>query len=87
MTMLTSVMTLADSLRVKRAAIFHVGDVGMCQGANRGFLELTERGFVTCGSVMVPRPWFRQIAEATAADPGLDLGVRPTLTSERQHYR
>ena len=62
MTMLTSVMTLADSLRVKRAAILHVGDVGMCHGANRGFLELAERGFVTCGSVMVPCPWFRQIA-------------------------
>jgi len=62
MTMLTSVMTLADSLRVKRAAILRVGDVGMCHGANRGFLELAERGFVTCGSVMVPCPWFRQIA-------------------------
>jgi hypothetical protein len=38
--MLTSVMTLADSLRVECAAIFHVADVGMCHGANRGFLDL-----------------------------------------------
>jgi hypothetical protein len=57
MTMLTSVMTLADSLRVECAAILHVDDVGMCHGANRGFLDLAERGLVTCGSVMVPCPW------------------------------
>lgn len=57
MTKLTSVMTLADSLHIERAVIFHIDDVGMCHGANRGFLDLAERGFVTCGSVMVPCPW------------------------------
>ncbi len=79
-------MTLARTLGVERAAIFHVDDVGMCHGANRGFLTLAERGFVTCGSVMVPCPWFREIAEAAAADPALDLGVHLTLTSEWEHY-
>jgi predicted glycoside hydrolase/deacetylase ChbG (UPF0249 family) len=80
-------MTLARALGVERAAIFHVDDIGMCHGANRGFLTLAERGYVTCGSVMVPCPWFREIAEAAAADPSLDLGVHLTLTSEWQHYR
>jgi predicted glycoside hydrolase/deacetylase ChbG (UPF0249 family) len=87
MVMLTSLMTLARSLAVERAVILHVDDVGMCHGANRGFLALAERGFVTCGSVMVPCPWFREIAEAAAADPTLDLGVHLTLTSEWEHYR
>ena len=80
-------MTLARLLGVERAAIFHVDDVGMCHGANRGFLDLAQRGFVTCGSVMVPCPWFREIAEAAAGDPMLDLGVHLTLTSEWEHYR
>ena len=71
-------MKLPHTLRVERAAIFHVDDVGMCHGANRGFLDLAERGFVTCGSVMVPCPWFREIAEVAAADPALDLGVHLT---------
>jgi predicted glycoside hydrolase/deacetylase ChbG (UPF0249 family) len=59
----------------------------MCHGANRGFLDLAAQGHVTCGSVMVPCPWFREIAEAAAADPALDLGVHLTLTSEWEHYR
>jgi len=75
-------MKLPHILRVEPAAIFHVDDVGMCHGANRGFLDLAEGGFVTCGSVMAPCPWFREIAEAAAADPALDLGVHLTLTSE-----
>jgi predicted glycoside hydrolase/deacetylase ChbG (UPF0249 family) len=80
-------MNLAHSLGVERAAIFHVDDLGMCHSANRGFLGLAERGFVTCGSVMVPCPWFHEIAEAAAADPMLDIGVHLTLTSEWEHYR
>ena len=74
-------MTLARTLGVERAVILHVDDIGMCHGANRGFLDLAERGFVTCGSVMVPCPWFREIAEAAAADPALDLGGHLTLTA------
>lgn len=85
--MLISPMTLARSLGVEHAVILHVDDVGMCHGANQAYLGLAERGFVTCGSVMVPCPWFREIAEAAAADPALDLGVHLTLTSEWEHYR
>jgi predicted glycoside hydrolase/deacetylase ChbG (UPF0249 family) len=80
-------MTLARALGVERAAIFHVDDIGMCHGANLGFLTLAERSQVTCGSVMVPCPWFREIAEAAAANPSLDLGVHLILTSEWEHYR
>lgn len=80
-------MTLAERLGLGRAAILHVDDLGMCHGANRAYLDLARRGLATCGSVMVPCPWFREIAEAGAADPGLDLGVHLTLTSEWRHYR
>ncbi|MBK6336360.1 MAG: polysaccharide deacetylase family protein [Betaproteobacteria bacterium] len=70
-----------------RVVIVHVDDVGMCHGANVAFLELARSGGVTCGSVMVPCPWFREIADAAAADRTLDLGVHLTLTSEWPHYR
>jgi hypothetical protein len=70
-----------------RVLVVHIDDVGMCHGANTAFIELSRAGGVTCGSVMVPCPWFREIAAAAAEDPSLDLGVHLTLTSEWQHYR
>ena len=70
-----------------RLLVVHEDDVGMNHGANRAFTELSREGFLTCGSAMVPCPWFREIAEEAAADPGLDLGVHLTLTSEWPHYR
>lgn len=85
--MVGSLMPLAHSLSVERAVILHVDDIGMCHGSNRGFLDLAGKGYVTCGSVMVPCPWFREIAEAAAADPSLDLGIHLTLTSEWPRYR
>lgn len=70
-----------------RVLVVHIDDVGMCHGANVAFLELARAGGVTCGSVMVPCPWFREIADAAAADRTLDLGVHLTLTSEWPQYR
>ena len=67
--------------------VIHQDDVGMCHGANVAFVELSRAGAVTSGSVMVPCPWFSEIAEIAAADRALDLGVHLTLTSEKAHYR
>ena len=78
---------LAGTLGAGRAVIFHIDDLAMCHGANRAFLELARAGFVTSASVMVPCPWFREIAEAASRDAALDLGVHLTLTSEWRHYR
>lgn len=70
-----------------RTVILHADDVGMCHGANQAFLMLARAGAIDCGSVMVPCPWFPEIARAAAADPSLDLGVHLTLTSEWVGYR
>ncbi len=79
--------SLARALGVERGLILHVDDLAMCHGGNLAFLELAGAGHVTCGSVMVPCPWFGEIAEVAVADPALDLGVHLTLTSEWRHYR
>ena len=80
-------MTLAEALGLTRVLILHVDDLAMCHGANRAFLDLARGGFATSGSVMVPCPWLREIAEEAAGDAALDLGVHLTLTSEWRHYR
>lgn len=71
----------------RRQVIIHEDDVGMCHGANTAYLDLFRRGICTSGSVMVPCPWFPEIAAVAAKDPTLDLGVHITLTSEKAHYR
>jgi predicted glycoside hydrolase/deacetylase ChbG (UPF0249 family) len=71
----------------RRILIPHLDDVGMCHGANRAMLELSRAGVLTCGSVMVPCPWFPEIAQAYRTRRDLDLGVHLTLTSEWQGYR
>ncbi len=70
-----------------RVVILHADDVGMCRGANRAYLELARAGRLDCGSVMVPCPWFPEIAREAAADRSFDLGVHLTLTSEWCGYR
>jgi predicted glycoside hydrolase/deacetylase ChbG (UPF0249 family) len=70
-----------------KRVVVHQDDVGMCHGANVAFVELSHLGVITSGSVMVPCPWFPEIAEVAAADPSLDVGVHLTLTAEKAHYR
>ncbi|WP_419924061.1 ChbG/HpnK family deacetylase [Candidatus Poriferisocius sp.] len=67
--------------------VIHADDVGMCHGANRAFAELSHFGTITSGSVMVPCPWFTEIAETAATDDALDCGIHLTLNAEMDHYR
>jgi hypothetical protein len=69
------------------AVIINIDDVGMCHGANTAYLDLAKRGRCDSGSVMVPCPWYLEIAELGGADPTLNLGVHLTITSEKKYYR
>jgi predicted glycoside hydrolase/deacetylase ChbG (UPF0249 family) len=71
----------------KRQVVVHEDDIGMCHGANAAFADLFARGICTAGAVMVPCPWFLEIAEMQAKDPRLDIGVHLVLTSEWKNYR
>lgn len=67
--------------------VIHADDVGMCHGTNVAFAELSALGTMTAGSVMVPCPWFSEIAEMSVRNAALDVGVHLTLNAEQQHYR
>ena len=72
---------------VERVAVVHVDDLGVSHAANVGGFAALNSGPATCGSVMVPCPWFAEAAATASADPSLDIGVHLTLTSEYAHYR
>jgi predicted glycoside hydrolase/deacetylase ChbG (UPF0249 family) len=82
--------TLAERLGFAagdRVAVVHCDDIGMCHAANVGAFEALARGPATCGSIMVPCPWFEEAARMAREDPRLDLGVHLTLNAEWEHYR
>jgi chitin disaccharide deacetylase len=67
--------------------VMHADDVGMCHGANTAFVELSMAGTITSGSVMVPCPWFPELAEMARGNDSLDVGVHLTLNAEKSNYR
>lgn len=71
----------------ERVAVIHVDDIGMCHAANEGAFEALANGPASCGSVMVPCPWFPEAAARARENPRLDLGVHLTLNAEWEHYR
>ena len=71
-----------------RIVVVHADDIGMCHAANTGSFEALAAGPVTCGSLMVPCPWFTEAASRACELAGaVDLGVHLTLTAEYPQYR
>ncbi len=70
----------------KRLVVHH-DDLGGSHAANIAFAELSEKGLVSSGSIMVPCPWFPEIAGMAREHADWDLGVHLTLTSEYHAMR
>jgi predicted glycoside hydrolase/deacetylase ChbG (UPF0249 family) len=71
----------------ERVVIIHVDDIGMCHAGVSAYAELCAFELISSGAVMVPCPWFLEVAACARGHPQADLGVHLTLTSEWATYR
>jgi chitin disaccharide deacetylase len=67
--------------------LIHADDLALAQSVDRASLAALEKNAVTAGSIMVPCPWYTEIADHLQKNPQADLGIHLTLTSEWKTYR
>ncbi|WP_047246156.1 polysaccharide deacetylase family protein [Maribacter thermophilus] len=83
-------MTLGQQLGFTentKLLMIHADDAGLSHAENRATMQSLEKGMVNSYSVMVPCPWFFEMAVFATNNPQFDYGVHLTLTCEWQHYR
>lgn len=67
--------------------IVNADDVGMSHAANVATRNGMEKGLITSGTIMVPCPWFEEIAAYASSTPKADFGLHLTHTSEWKVYK
>ena len=67
--------------------IVHADDLGETHAVNAAATKALQGGTINSASLMVPCPWFPEIADYAKSHPDGDFGLHLTLTSERVYYR
>ncbi|OGO51169.1 MAG: hypothetical protein A2148_08830 [Chloroflexi bacterium RBG_16_68_14] len=70
-----------------RVLILHADDVASSHASNAAAIECLEQGSLTSASILVPAPWFPEVAAYARDHPEADFGVHLTLTCEYDPYR
>lgn len=77
--------SLAERLEFAPSAIVLIvngDDVGVSHAANQATIASLERGLMTSATIMVPAPWFPEIARYAREHPRADFGLHLVHTSE-----
>ncbi len=82
--------TLAERLGFKatdKILIINVDDVANSHAANAAAIDALEHGLATSATIMVPCPWFPEIAAYAKSHPQSDFGLHLTHTAEWRGYK
>ena len=67
--------------------MIHADDAGLSHSQNMAIVETLQKGFVNSYSMMVPCPWFYEMAVFAKSNPQFDNGIHLTLTCEWENYK
>lgn len=62
-------------------------DIGSCHAANVACIQCYREGIMRTVEVMVPCNWFEEAVKMLNDNPGLDVGIHLTLTSEWDNFK
>lgn len=57
-------------------------DMGAAQAINHGTIQAYREGVMRTTNIMVPTPWLQEAVRLLEQNPGLDVGIHLTMTSE-----
>ncbi len=70
-----------------RLLVIHADDFGMMHTVNHAIEDAFQHHWVTSASIMVPCPWFPEVAQWAKNHPDADLGLHLTLNADWTSYR
>lgn len=70
-----------------RLLIIHADDAGLSHSENQATIKALQHGSVNSYSIMVPCPWFYEMATFARENPEYDCGIHLTLTCEWENYK
>ncbi len=71
----------------KTVLILHADDIGMCYEANEAAKAYLTAGNIQSAALMVPCPWYNEMADWYKQHPEYDLGLHLAMNSEWKWYR
>ncbi|MGS2740847.1 polysaccharide deacetylase family protein [Sinomicrobium sp. M5D2P17] len=67
--------------------MIHADDAGLSHSENMATIRALEKGIVNSYSIMVPCPWFYEMALFARNNTHIDNGIHLTLTCEWENYK